>query len=121
MHKIAIIIYGPPGSGKGQQADLLADSLGIVHIDTGKLLRAIFADPVQMKNPVNKREKKINDSGTLNTPSWVVGIVKKNVRIAASLGRGVVFSGSPRTLYEAERIMPFLEKLYGRKSIKFSS
>ena len=119
MKKIAIILYGPPGSGKGQQADLLADAFGLMHIDTGKLIRAIFSDPSQMKNPVNKREKKLNDAGILNTPSWVVGIVKRRVRIAAKMGYGVVFSGSPRTPYEAGKEIPFLEAMYGRKAVKF--
>lgn len=118
MKKIAIILYGPPGSGKGQQADLLADTFGLMHIDTGKLLRAILFDPSQMENPINKREKKLNDAGILNTPSWVVGILKKRIQIAAKMGYGVVFSGSPRTLYEAKKLIAFLENVYGRKAIE---
>lgn len=121
MKKIAIILYGSPGSGKGQQADLLADAFGLMHIDTGKLIRAIFSDPAQMKNPVNRREKKINDAGILNTPRWVVGILKKRIRIVAKMGYGIVFSGSPRTLFEAKKLISFLENVYGRKAIEVFS
>lgn len=117
MKKIVIILYGSPGSGKGQQADLLADAFGLMHIDTGKVLRAILSDLSQTKNPVNRREKKLNEAGFLNTPSWVVGILKKRIRMVAKMGYGVVFSGSPRTLYEAKQELPLLETIYGRKAI----
>jgi adenylate kinase len=119
MRKMAVIFFGPPGSGKGMQADLVADALGLIHIDTGKVLRSIFADPVAMRDPINKREKKINDAGILNTPSWVVGVLKNRIRAVAKTGYGIAFSGSPRTLYEAERIIPLLEKLFRKKNIKF--
>lgn len=118
MRTRAVIILGPPGSGKGQQADLLADVLGLIHIDTGKVLRAIFADPEQLKSPVNRREKKLNDAGFLNTPRWVVNVLAKKLKAIAKLGYGIAFSGSPRTLYEAERILPLLEALYGRRAIR---
>lgn len=119
MRKIAVVIFGPPGSGKGMQADLVADVFGLIHIDTGKILRSIFSDPVEMRKPVNQREKKINDAGILNTPSWVVGVLKHRIRAVAEMDYGLVFSGSPRTLYEAERIVPFLEKLFGKRNVKF--
>jgi adenylate kinase len=119
MSKQVVVIFGPPGSGKGTQADLVADVLGLIHVDTGKIIRSIFSDPAEMKKAVNKREKKINDAGVLNTPSWVVGVLKRRVRAVAKMGYGLAFSGSPRTLYEAERIIPFLEKLFGRKNLNF--
>ena len=45
----AIIIYGLPGSGKGTQANLLADKLGLIHFDTGKYLERIVHDPANKK------------------------------------------------------------------------
>ncbi len=117
MRKLAVIINGVPGSGKGMQADLIADRLGLVHIDTGKLLRAILSDELGKNDPVLKRERKLNDAGILNTPSWVLATLKKKVGVMAKLGYGIVFSGSPRTLYEVEGLVPFLEKLYGKKNI----
>ncbi len=117
MSKKAIILIGVPGSGKGMQADLLADNLGVVHVDTGKILRAILSDKSVKSDLVLNRERKLNDAGILNTPSWVLSILKKRVGALAKLGYGITFSGSPRTLYEAEGLVPFLEKHYGKKNI----
>lgn len=117
MKKIAIITIGAPGSGKGMQADLLADRMGLFHMDTGKLLRAILSDESLKNDPVIKRERKLNDDGILNTPSWVLSTLKKRVGFMAKMGYGIVFSGSPRTLYEAEGLVPYLEKLYGRNNV----
>ncbi len=117
MRKLAVIINGVPGSGKGMQADLIADRFGLIHIDTGKLLRAILSDESGENDPILKRERELNNAGILNTPSWVLATLKKKVGVTAKLGYGIVFSGSPRTLYEAEGLIPFLEKLYGRKNV----
>ena len=118
MQSKVIILFGSPGSGKGQQADLLADMRGLIHIDTGKLLRAILKDPEALKDPKTQKEKELNDAGILNTPAWVVEVLKKKIEAVAKLGYGIVFSGSPRTLYEAQEIFPFLETLFGKEYIK---
>lgn len=86
MKKLAVILNGVPGSGKGMQADLIADRLGLIHIDTGKLLRAILSDESGKIDTVLKRERKLNDAGILNTPSWVLATLKKKVGIMAKLG-----------------------------------
>lgn len=120
MKKIVVVLYGTPGSGKGQQADLLADKFNLMHLDTGKILRSILYDPVQLKDPVVRRERKLNDAGILNTPSWFVNsVMKKRISAVAKMGYGIVFSGSPRTRYEAERMVALLEKLYGKKAMHF--
>lgn len=117
MKKIAVILYGPPGAGKGTQANLLAAKFGLIHLDTGKFLESIVHDPARQKEAVVRRERKLFDTGILMTPSFVTReIVRGAKRIAAS-GWGMVFSGSPRTMYEAEREYPILEKLYGKKNI----
>ena len=67
--------------------------------------------------PANFCEHKLNDAGILSTPDWVLSVLKKKVSVMAKLGYGIVFSGSPRTLYEVEGITPFLEKLYGKKNV----
>lgn len=127
MKKIAVAIYGPPGAGKGTQADLLVTKRGLVHFDTGKRLRAIFADPDSKKNKQIAKEQKLNEAGVLNTPSWVLSIVKQGTAKIAHAGLSIVFSGSPRTLYEAfgdtktKGLTDELSKQYGKKNIFFIS
>jgi len=117
MKKNVVVLYGAPGAGKGTQANLLAEKLGMTHFDTGKLLESIVHDPARQKEPLVKRERAIFDSGVLMTPSFVTGEVVKAVKRIAAAGGSIVFSGSPRTMYEAEREYPILEKLYGKKNV----
>lgn len=121
--KKAVIFYGPPGSGKGTQAKLLAERLGLVHFDTGKYIEQVVHDPANKKNKTIQKQRKLFDSGALCGPSWVLNIVSQKVRQLALSGSGVVFSGSPRTLFEAfggkkqRGLIDVLEKLYGKKNI----
>ena len=119
MRKIAIILHGSPGSGKGTQAELLARIYGLVHVDTGRFLESVVHDPARQKEAVVKRERHLFDTGILMTPSFVIKEVEKATARISKSGLGVVFSGSPRTMYEAERLIPILEKLYGKKNIFF--
>jgi adenylate kinase len=117
MKKIVVILYGPPGSGKGTQANLLASKLDIVHFDTGKFLESVVHDPARQKEKIIKRERKLFDGGILMTPSFVLKEVVKAVKKIRVADWGLVFSGSPRTIYEAEGLMPVLERLYDKKNI----
>ena len=117
MRKIAIILYGPPGSGKGTQANLLADKLGLIHFDTGKFLESIWYDPKRQKEKLVQKEKKIFEEGGLNSWSFVAKEIIKDIKNIAGANRGLIFSGSPRTLPEAKLELPVLEKLYRRKNI----
>ena len=117
MKKIAVIIYGPPGGGKGTQANLLANKLGLIHFDTGKFLESVIYDSDRKNNNVIKRERKNFETGKLMTPSFVAKEVMQAVNRISKAGWGVVFSGSPRTVYEAQKLPPILEKLYGKKNI----
>ena len=112
-----IILYGSPGSGKGTQANLLAGRLGLIHFDTGRFLESLWYDPRRQKEKLVQREKRLFAEGKLNTPSFVAGEVIKGVKTIARAGLGMAFSGSPRTVYEAEKEMPIFEHLYGRKNI----
>ncbi len=118
-----MIIYGPPGSGKGTQADLLARKYNFVHFDTGRYIESVIRDPALQKNPVIRRERKLFDTGMLCTPKWVLKIVKEATKKISDAGYGIVYSGSPRTLYEAlgdkagKGLFATLIKLYGIKNI----
>ncbi len=117
MNKIAIMLYGFPGSGKGTQANFLAEKLALVHFDTGKVLEAAVHDPKRQKEPVIARERVLFDTGKLMTPEFVAEELERHARKIATAGLGVVFSGSPRTIGEAHQLVPLLEELYGKQNM----
>lgn len=121
---VAVIIYGPPGSGKGTQAQLLADKLDLIHFDSGRYLRELLYEQKNKKNKTIQKERKLNESGSLNTPSWVLKIVGEKINeIGGLLRKSVVLSGSPRTMFEAvgdkkqKGLIKKLENLYGKNNI----
>jgi len=119
----AIMIYGPPGSGKGTQADLLAENLKIKHFDTGKFVEKLVHDPALQHDQSIQLERKNFETGKLMTPAFVLEKVSRAAEKIAAAGEGLVFSGSPRTLYEAfgdantEGLVSILEGLYGKENI----
>ena len=121
--KQAIFIFGTPGSGKGTQANLLAWTKGFYHWDSGKELRAILFDPANQNDPFIKKEREMNESGILNTTSWVLGLFKKAAEKISNAGMSIVYSGSPRTMFEAfgdaenEGLVSFLQKAYGKENV----
>ena len=115
--KWVVILIGPPGSGKGTQADLLAEKFGLFHLETSKIIEEKIKQ-ASLDDKILMREKKIWETGKLNTPELVLKWTSEKVEEIANRGKGIVFSGSPRTIYEAEGEMPFFEKLYGRENIK---
>ena len=123
INKKVVIIMGPPGSGKGTQADLLADKYELFHFDTGRILEGIWHDPKRQKDPIVRREQVLFDTGKLNTPAVVLKMMKEKIKELAEIGESLVFSGSPRTFFEAfgdsknTGLIETLEKLYGKKNI----
>ena len=121
---IAIIIFGPPGSGKGTQAQLLAEKFNLVHFDSGSYLRKILYDPKYKKNKAIQAERKLNEAGKINTPLWVLKIIVDKIKKIEKLNESVVFSGSPRSTFEAfgdkkyKGLMKILEEFYGKKNIR---
>lgn len=115
--KWAVALIGPPGSGKGTQADLLSEKFGLIHLESSKIIEEKFknADP---SDPIMIREKKIWETGELNNPEMVQGWIIIAIKEAWQDGRGVILSASPRTIIEAKAEIPVLEELYGSKNIK---
>ncbi len=119
----AIMVYGPPGAGKGTQANLLAQQFGLIHLDTGKYLETVVHDPASQRDPFIDRLRHDFDTGILLDPAWVYKIVKERTAKIAESGFGIVYSGSPRTYPEAfeldggKGLIDFLETLYGRDNV----
>lgn len=114
----AILLMGLPGAGKGTQAFRLAKQFpNFVHFDTGAEIYRRLTDPAFADDPIIQREIKRYFGEVLNTPSWVTKIVSERIRYYSEQGKGVIFSGSPRTPPEAEAVLPLLEKRYGKDRI----
>ncbi len=119
IKKWVVILIGPPGSGKGTQAELLADKFGLVHLETSKLGEAKINDQELVKSdPEVAEAKRLYDMGQLFPPPWTVKLVAEKIKELSEKNRGIVFSGSPRTLFEAEAELPTLEEFYGKENIK---
>ena len=94
--KKIIILIGPIGSGKDTQADILADKLHLFRLRTSQLLENKFNNvkPDDSDYEQLQKEKALWANGILNTPEWVLSVVREKVKEVASGGQGIIFSGS---------------------------
>jgi adenylate kinase len=90
-----IVLLGPPGSGKGTQAERMESDLGYKRISTGDLLR----EAVRKQTPLGKKAKEYMDAGELVPNQLVVDLIKEKVE---ELDGGYILDGFPRTLKQAE-------------------
>jgi len=101
MQKQVIIFYGPPGAGKGTQAEIIAAKYGFAHFDTGKYIEKIIHAPSLQKNKTVQKQKKQFLSGGFVDPLWVGKEVKKYIQESSIQNKSIIMSGSPRTMAEA--------------------
>lgn len=92
-----LILLGPPGAGKGTQANVIKDSFGIPQISTGDMLRAA----VKAGSPLGLAAKKVMDSGQLVSDKIIIGLVKERLK-EPDCANGYLFDGFPRTIPQAE-------------------
>ncbi len=98
-----LILFGPPGAGKGTQAKLLSERLRLPHISTGDILR----NEVKNQSDLGRQAKGFMESGQLVPDTLVSEMVKK--RLAADdLGKGFILDGYPRTESQAKSLDGFL-------------
>jgi len=102
-----LLLFGPPGVGKGTQAKLLSQEFGVPHISTGDMLRAAVTEGTEL----GKRAKVIMDSGQLVPDDIMIGIVK-DVLSSGRADKGFILDGFPRTLEQARALTNILSDLH---------
>lgn len=95
--QLIIILLGPPGSGKGTQAELLKHHFSIPHISTGDILR----ENIKSGTPLGKEAKGFMDQGKLVPDELIVKMIFERIQ-SADCKKGYILDGFPRTLPQAE-------------------
>jgi adenylate kinase len=94
-----LILLGPPGSGKGTQANLLQDKFRIPKISTGDILRAAVEDGTELGN----QARKFMDKGELVPDEVVISLIKERI-VEPDCEEGYILDGFPRTIVQAEKL-----------------
>lgn len=103
---INLILFGPPGSGKGTQAAKLVEKYELVHISTGDLFRYEMGN----NTPLGQEAKSYIDKGELVPDSVTIGMLKNKVEKHPE-AKGFIFDGFPRTTPQAEALDKLLESM----------
>jgi adenylate kinase len=106
-----LVLFGPPGSGKGTQSAKIIDKYALIHISTGDILRAEVAN----QTPLGVEAKKFMDAGELVPDEVVIGMIGTKLDENAH-ANGFIFDGFPRTVAQAEA----LDKLLSFKQAPIS-
>ena len=106
MSELNLILLGPPGAGKGTQAERLREDFGLPHISTGDMLRAQVAAGTEL----GTRAKGFMDAGTLVPDEVIVGMIGQRVS-DADAGDGFLLDGFPRNEAQAEALAQALSGL----------
>lgn len=99
-----LILFGPPGAGKGTQGALLAERFGLQRLSTGDLLR----EAVRQGTPLGQEAKRYMNAGELVPDSVLIGLVREYL---AGVSDGVIFDGFPRTRPQAEALDALMAEL----------
>lgn len=109
---VKLILLGPPGAGKGTQAQRIVESRNIVQLSTGDMLRAAVA----AGTPVGLQAKGVMDRGDLVSDDIICGIISDRID-EPDCANGFILDGFPRTVAQAEA----LDKLLSEKNIKLDA
>ncbi len=99
-----LILFGPPGSGKGTQSEKIIEKYGLLHLSTGDLLRSQIAH----QTPLGLEAKKLMDKGQLVPDEVVVGMISSALDVNPG-AKGFLFDGFPRTAAQAEALDKLLD------------
>ncbi len=100
-----IVLFGPPGAGKGTQSDKLIEKYQLVHLSTGDILRG----ELKAESPLGVEAKKYMDKGELVPDEVVIGMIEGKLDKNAD-AKGFIFDGFPRTTAQAEALDSLLKK-----------
>ena len=103
-----VMLFGPPGAGKGTQAPKIVEKLRLPHLSTGDMLRAAVAAQTE----VGKKAKALMQAGKLVTDDIVIGIIRDRIK-EQDCGWGFILDGFPRTLPQAKALDEMLSTGYG--------
>jgi adenylate kinase len=106
---VNLVLFGPPGAGKGTQSKILTETRGLPQLSTGDMLRAAIAEGT----PLGLASKALMDKGALVPDETVIGIIGERYD-QADCAKGAVFDGFPRTIAQAEALDKMLAQR-GRK------
>ena len=101
-----LILFGPPGSGKGTQAQLLVNQHGFLHISTGDM----FREELKNNTPLGQEARSYMDRGHLVPDEVVIGMLRKRVESNPGV-EGIIFDGFPRTAPQAEALNELMAEL----------
>ena len=99
-----LVLFGPPGAGKGTQSQKLIEKYGLIHLSTGDLLRG----EISQGTTLGLEAKKLMDEGTLVPDAVVIGMISNKLD-ANKDAKGFIFDGFPRTVAQAEALDNLLE------------
>ena len=99
-----LVLFGPPGAGKGTQSQLIIEKYGPIHLSTGDLLRGEIAQGTDL----GLEAKKLMDQGILVPDAVVIGMISNKLD-ANKDAKGFIFDGFPRTVAQAEALDSLLE------------
>ena len=99
-----LILFGPPGGGKGTQAEKIVEKFGLIHLSTGNLLRQEISE----KTPLGLEAKNFIDKGQLVPDEVVIGMIDSCLEKNAD-AKGFLFDGFPRNLAQVEALDKLLD------------
>src|SRR3954447_9482179 len=109
VSELNLILVGPPGAGKGTQAEKLTEDFGLPYFATGNILRAAVADGTDL----GKKAKEYMDAGELVPDDVIIGVILEALK-GEEASDGFLLDGFPRTVPQADALGEALEDV-GRK------
>ena len=107
MEKINLVLLGPPGAGKGTQAEILRERLSLEHLSTGDILRS----EMKKGSELGQKAKEFVESGQLVPDEIIIGMIRERLKAIPEEKRGFLLDGFPRTVAQAQALDDLLQEL----------